>query len=536
VSAGQLTPSFSPTVYDYTVALSTETTQLRCTPTATSANASIDVEGLDVASGAASNNIPIAIGTNIIVLTCLAEDNITLATYTITATRANFSDDIELTNTKSATIGVEINTAVLIDFAVHELSSVRSVLSVADCARNLPHRLLLLGIKKAEALIAANPAATNLIANLSALFALYENIKRIAALANPKKATIVSLNDALFILKGLTGLDAIAKTNEILNNFGQVSGISDILNNINSLDICSSPNYAPGGLAVGNPTKIPLDTPPPGVGGVANPVANATYDPKPKDEYDAFIFQLKEHIVKDPAKVAILSGATLENYIRMLAVLNTLAYSYHDNISRTTDDSKDAEYKATYLKLVADELSKHPEWDAATQIDYNNRASIIENEITRNVIVIRAYYSRNAAATGDWIPLYMSAYGNASIDATTSSEVASGKLKPSDQFNGAYGVPLVQGSSVASNYFKGKTVLEIRYAKDKGAVGSGRVTIHDTGGMSNNVIDYYCGDDSDLYKSIIAQSVNNGGISKPPNGVPIEVRIVSGGIRDGRTL
>lgn len=539
ISSGQLTPTFSPTIYDYTVSVVTEINSVKVIPTVTQAATVINVNGIDVVSGAASNNIMLSIGTNIIVLTCTAEDDITLSTYTITVTRADFSDEAELINKKSVTIGSKItDTAVLKDFAVQELAMVGQIQSLSDCAKNLPHRLMEMGLKKAEDLILNNPLAKDLIAQLDALNKQYENIKRISEMANPKKLKELSLNEALLALKGLTGLDLVAKTNEILNNFGQVTGISDILNGLSSLDICASPNYGPDGALLPNATKIPLDTPPPSVEGVASPVANMSYDSKPKDEYDAFIFQLKEHLNKDPQKVAALSGIDLENYIRMLSVLNTLAYAYHDNISRTTDDAKDAEYKATYLKLVQDELSKHPEWNGDLKVDYNGRSGVIENEITRNTAVIRAYYARNAAATGDWIPFFMTAYGNASIDPTTAREITppGAKLKPSDQFNGAYGVPLVQGTSVASNYFKGKTILEIRYAKDKTPVGSGRVTVHDTGGMSNNVIDYYCGDDKAAYKSIEAQGVNTGGKTKPADAAPIEVRIVSGGIREGRTI
>jgi hypothetical protein len=290
-------------------------------------------------------------------------------------------------------------------------------------------------------------------------------------------------------------------------------------------------NFSAGGGAIPNPTNIPLGTPPPPVLGVGPSVANNTHDFKIKDEYDAFIFQLKEHTAKDPSKV----GTDL-SYTRMLGVLNTIAYSYHDNISRTTDNSKDEQYKQTYLGLVASELASHPEWAITLQTDFKDRCSSIENQISRNADVIRAFYSRNAPATGDWVPMYITVYGNSSIDVTTQSEVASGKLQSSDQFNGAYAVPLVKGTSVASNYWKGKSVLEIRYASDKSPVGSGRVVVHDTGGMSNNVIDYYCGDDKELYKSIQGKGTNNGGKTKPTYAAPIEVRLVSGGVREGRTL
>jgi len=541
LSDEQVTPAFTAANTSYSVNVPTGVTTLAITPTSTNANSKIIVEGSDVVSGVASTALNLTIGTNILVITCIAEDGISISTYTLTVNRADFSDSVATVQSKSIALGGSVSdVSILGTFNINDLQVVSQVQSLADCAKNLPYRLMEMGIKKAEELILNNPTAVSLLSQLDALAKKYEAVKLIseqvrAVIENPE--TFIA---ALLAAKGLTGTALVAKINDIVNKFAGVTGLSDILNNLSNLDVCKTTNYLPGGAQVPSPTNIPLGTPPPAVAGVTTPVANATYDPKPKDEYDAFIFQLKEHIVKDPAKVAILSGATLENYIRMLAVLNTLAYSYHDNISRTTDDSKDAEYKATYLKLVADELSKHPEWDAATQLDYNNRASIIENQITRNVIVIRAYYSRNAAATGDWIPLYMTAYGNASIDATTAQDQAKANAgvkgyQGFSQTQGAYG-PLVQGTSVASNYFAGKTVLEIRYAKDQAPVGSGRVTVHDTGGMSNNVIDYYCGNDKTLYNQISNAGSNTGGKTRPGDAAPIEVRIVSGAPKPGKTL
>jgi hypothetical protein len=537
ISAANLSPSFASATYNYTANVSYDVTSTTVTAVVSNANAKIIIEGNTATSGVASNQIELRVGVNYIVITCTAEDDITLSTYTLAVVRADIDDSVELMKSKSYAIGGEIsNTQVLKDFAVNELTLVSQIQTLSDCTKNLPHRLMELALRKAEDLILGNPLAQDIIAQLDALNALYNNIKNISELANPKLTKEETLIEALLLAKSLTGIDLVQKINDILNKFGDVVGIDNLIVNLYSLNLCDITNYGPSGVIRPNPTRIPLDTPPPVVEGVANPVGIMSYDSKPKDDYDAFMFQLKEHLNKDPQRIAALSGIDLEKYNRMLSLLNTLAYSYHDNISRTVDDSKDEQYKTTYLKLVADELSKHPEWDAATKLDYNGRADVIGNEIGRNVKVIRAYYTRNSAATGEWIPLYMTSYGSAAIDKTTANDISQGKITASDQFNGAYGVPLVQGTSVASNYFKGKTVLEIRYAKDGSPVGSGRVTVHDTGGMSNNVIDYYCGDDMTLYKSIAAAGINTNGKTKPGDAAPIEVRVVSGGPKDGKTI
>jgi hypothetical protein len=542
LSAGQLSPAFSAENNSYSVDVSTETTTLAITPTSTSANSKIDVEGSDVTSGASSIALNLIIGTNILVITCTAEDGVSASTYTLTVMRADFSDSISTFESKSNALGYGVSDVSILDtFNVNDLQLVNQVQSLADCAKNLPHRLMEMGIKKATELVLNNPTATSLLLQLDALAKKYDAIKKIADLANPKKTKPETLIEALLASQGLTGIALVNKINAIVNNFSDVSGLSDILNNLNNLDVCQTANYLPGGASVPNPTNIPLANPPPAVGGVISPVANASYDPKPKDEYDAFIFQLKEYLDKDPQRVAALGGTDLQNYIRMLAVLNTLAYSYHDNISRTTDDGKDLEYKATYLKLVSDELSKHPEWDAATKLDYKGRSAAIENEITRNTNAIRSYYARNSAATGEWITMYMTVYGSAAIDKTTAQDQIKadsgvGGYEGFSQSKGAYGATLVEGVSVASNYWTGKTVLEIRYAEDQTPVGSGRVTVHDTGGMSNNVIDYYCGSNLSLYKSIQNKGINTGGKTKPSYAVPIQVRVVSGAPKAGKTL
>ena len=539
VITGELVPIFSPTVFEYKIDVAYDTESFALTPTSTNIYAHIDVEGTDVVSGALSQDVPLKEGQNLIIVNVTAEDPTVFTEYKLNVVKEVLYDSSAAIADKSKTLGYPAaGPSILANFDLPQLAVVSQIQNLSDCAKNLPHRLMEMAEAKVMEMIMSTPLAKDLTSKLDALAKQAAAINKIAELANPKKTKEETLKDALLAAKKLTGIDLVQKVNDIVTKFGAVSGLADMLNGLSSLNICQMDNFAPGGVAIPNPTNIPLDTPPPAVEGVASPVANAAYDSKPKDEYDSFIFQLKEHLVKDSVKAGALGGSALENYTRMLSVLNTITYAYHDNISRTTDNSKDEQYKQTFLGLVESELSKHPEWDASLQVDYKGRCGVIENEITRNTNVIRAFYSRNAPATGDWIPMYMTVYGNASIDATTAKEITppGAKLRPSDQFNGAYGVPLVKGTSVASNYWKGKTVLEIRYTKDQTPVGNGRVTVHDTGGMSNNVIDYYCADDKELYKSIQGKGTNNGGKTKPTYAAPIEVRVVSGGPRDGRSL
>ena len=538
---GELVPAFSPKVFEYKIDVTYDTESFALTPKATNQYAHIDVEGVDVVSGALSQDIPLKDGKNLIIIQVTAEDPTIFTEYKLNVVKEVMYDSSTTTADKAQTLGLPgADSSILANFDIPQLAMVSQIQNLSDCAKNLPHRLMEMAQAKVLDMIMSTPLAKDLTSKLDALAKQGEAINKITELANPKKLKEETLKDALLAAKKLTGFDLVQKVNDVVTKFGDVSGIADMLNGLSSLNICQMDNFAPGGAPIPNPTNIPLDTPPPAVEGVAAPVANAGYDSKPKDEYDSFIFQLKEHLVKDPAKVSALTGSAIENYTRMLSVINTITYAYHDNISRTTDNSKDEQYKQAFLGLVESELSKHPEWDGALQSDYKGRCGVIENEITRNTNVIRAFYSRNAAATGDWIPMFMTAYGAASIDKTTADDQAKADrgIKGYEGFSqsqGAHGT-LVQGTSVASNYWKGKTVLEIRYAKDQTPVGGGRVTVHDTGGMSTNVIDYYCGNDKELYKAIASKGTNNGGKTKPTYAVPIEVRLVSGAPRQGKTL
>ena len=67
------------------------------TPTASDTNATIRVNGTIVASGSASANIPLTVGSNTINVVVTAQDGTTTNTYTITVTRAS-SSNADLSN------------------------------------------------------------------------------------------------------------------------------------------------------------------------------------------------------------------------------------------------------------------------------------------------------------------------------------------------------------------------------------------------------------------------------------------------------
>ncbi|WMT40994.1 S-layer homology domain-containing protein [Paenibacillus sp. D2_2] len=87
LSAGSLTPKFIAYGTDYAATVSNATSSVTVTPTTSHAHASVVVNGQLVHSGAASQVIPLAVGTNMITIIVTAEDGITTQTYTVMVTR-----------------------------------------------------------------------------------------------------------------------------------------------------------------------------------------------------------------------------------------------------------------------------------------------------------------------------------------------------------------------------------------------------------------------------------------------------------------
>lgn len=87
-SAGTLSPSFSSSNYSYTVSVDSNCSSLNVTPTTDLASATIQVNGVSVISGSASNNISLNFGANTITITVSSNEKST-STYTLTVNRAS---------------------------------------------------------------------------------------------------------------------------------------------------------------------------------------------------------------------------------------------------------------------------------------------------------------------------------------------------------------------------------------------------------------------------------------------------------------
>ena len=94
LTAGLLTPGFSPGVTSYTRNLVNGVQAVTIVPTTNDPGASIQVDGASLASGATSNPIPVSVGSNTITIQVTAADGGTTQTYTLTLVRAGARNDL----------------------------------------------------------------------------------------------------------------------------------------------------------------------------------------------------------------------------------------------------------------------------------------------------------------------------------------------------------------------------------------------------------------------------------------------------------
>ena len=413
------------------------------------------------------------------------------------------------------TSAVAYITDTLNNFDEAQVRIVSQAQSIVDCAKDIPQRLINAGIALAKKLL------LNLISNITGIA-----VSDLIALANAL-AKIIEVWDQ-FILSIVS-----AAVGELVSAVSEATAAAEAaLGEV--LAFCNSLPYTlSDGTVVGAPTNIPVGKPPLRVAGVSIPVGTAGYNSRPKGEYDLFTFQLKEYIDTDPNVLALYSGTDRENYVSSISYLHTIALAYHDKITKTEDNSQDIKYREEFNTSITNTAAQNPSWSNEIRNDFTNRAEIISEVIARNTQVIRNFYM--PSGSGNWLPWYMSAYGHvkaddgSTLDQTTADDISSGKIKETWQYLGNRNNKLVKGTSVASNYFKHGTVLDIRFADTKAPVGSGRVRVDDIGGMSPNVIDYFVAGDTALKKQITSGSKNQGGKTDPSYTTPIEIRIVSGG-------
>ena len=93
VSRGALSPAFSGATTSYTASVVNGVTSMTVTPTATDPTATMKVNGAVVASGNASQSLPLVVGPNTITIKVTSQDGTSTTTYTLTVTRGPSAND-----------------------------------------------------------------------------------------------------------------------------------------------------------------------------------------------------------------------------------------------------------------------------------------------------------------------------------------------------------------------------------------------------------------------------------------------------------
>jgi len=107
-SSGTLSPVFSSSMVNYTESVSSGVTSVKITPTAADAGAVITVNGATVVSGAASGDIGLNSGPNIITTKVTAPDGATFNTYILTVTRVTPAPTVSYSGPKTFNAGTSI--------------------------------------------------------------------------------------------------------------------------------------------------------------------------------------------------------------------------------------------------------------------------------------------------------------------------------------------------------------------------------------------------------------------------------------------
>ncbi|MFN0130340.1 MAG: cadherin-like beta sandwich domain-containing protein [Verrucomicrobiales bacterium] len=88
LSAGTLSPAFAAATTSYMASVSATTASVTVTPITADATATVQVNGVPVASGSASGAIALSVGSNLLTIAVTAEDGVTTKTYTVNVTRS----------------------------------------------------------------------------------------------------------------------------------------------------------------------------------------------------------------------------------------------------------------------------------------------------------------------------------------------------------------------------------------------------------------------------------------------------------------
>lgn len=414
-----------------------------------------------------------------------------------------------------------VDDSILYGFTDQDLQTVVDIQGLADCAKNVPQRLLEKSITTLFQKVAEAQSGEELAKKVENLSLRLNQIQAIVNIIQPIAENPETLASEILEARGLSGDALSGKVNTMLKKYANVSGISKILSNITTLDICKLPNVTEFGERVSVDARSPTYLIPPAVHGVTTPLIS-NYDSTAKDEYDAFMFQLKEFLEIDNTEEQTPERA------KMIAVINTLAFGYHDDIAKTTSNAKDAELNDKYIRNVENERQKNIGWSGDVLKQFDERTKIIGDTISRNTDIIRSFINRNAVVSGTKISTGITTYSGPDRDFTTFLDIKKEQRPPeltaywsrrynieaqeqrlrargiipqtlnySDAYNGSYG-PLISDQTVASSRFPGDSIIQLKRSDGTiydptGRNPSGQYKVTDTGNstLTFNKVDVF---------------------------------------------
>ena len=384
-----------------------------------------------------------------------------------------------------------------------------------DCVMNLEDRIMAKAQEKAMELLTNNSTAKDVVSKLGQVQAYASTLQEVINVAKLIKER--DLLTEIAIAKGLQGLAKVKKVQEILTKFGgAVNNITDMINNLDVLDICSAPNYTANGAILSNgissPAIIPMASPPTHPGATVN-----TQVITAKNDYDGLMFEIKNYTGKDSSKTGDSS------YVSMITSVNTIALAYHDKLMKSKSNADDARFASEFKTSVGIELNTHNlQWNEEIKTDYNNRCNNIGISLGRSGDIVRAYAMRNqiGPVTGSMLSTGVTVYGGPNTDYTTFLDIKPSQRPPEltaywqsrgykipsgntytnskgksfrigtldyeDAFKGPFSDRLIDGFSCASTRVPIGSVLALKNPdgtpyNPSGKNPSGVYTVHDTG-------------------------------------------------------
>lgn len=225
-----------------------------------------------------------------------------------------------------------------------EIQGLDKVKTLAECAQNLPQKLMLFAAAKIAQLVLSYVPGLGILKLLTSIMQLIEQVKKIMALIE-----FIKDNPWGFLNAVLEASGAYAKLGSLANEkleelkaafpntsaaVGDVAGfVKDVANGL--VDICN--NVDINGNPIATLIKADNTRVPEVVSGFNPPTSRQPIEEKAR--YDLFQLRLRDALYKDSEKMDAMNAAGnitgVQEYVSMLTAVHELAYNYHDRIAST---------------------------------------------------------------------------------------------------------------------------------------------------------------------------------------------------------